>query len=75
MEEFGPPDVLVLREVADPVCAPGEVLIEVSFSSVSFVETQIRSGRAPHISMLPRLPAATASREPSSLLVRGSALM
>ena len=57
MDEFGPPEVLVLREVADPVCGPGEALIEVSFSSVTFVETQIRSGRAPHVSMLPRLPA------------------
>jgi len=57
MEEFGPPEVLVLREVADPVCGPDEVLIEVSFSSVTFVETQVRWGRAPNPSMLPRLPA------------------
>jgi NADPH:quinone reductase len=57
MEEFGPPEVLVLREVADPVCGPGQVMIEVSFSSVTFVETQVRSGRAPRVSMLPRLPA------------------
>ena len=57
MEEFGPPEVLVLREVADPVCGPGEVLVEVSFSSVTFVETQVRWGRAPRVSMLPRLPA------------------
>ena len=56
MEQFGPPDVLVLREVADPVCGPGQVVIEISFSSVTFVETQVRSGRAPHVSMLPRLP-------------------
>ena len=57
MEEFGPPEVLVLRDVADPVCGPGQVLIDVSFSSVTFVETQVRSGRAPRASMLPRLPA------------------
>ena len=57
MEEFGPPEVLVLRDVADPGCAPGEVLIEVSFSSVTFVETQVRWGRAPNPSMLPQLPA------------------
>jgi NADPH2:quinone reductase len=56
MEEFGPPEVLVLHELADPVCGPGEVLIEVSFSSVTFVETQVRSGSAPHVSMLPQLP-------------------
>lgn len=57
MEEFGPPEVLVLREVADPACGPGEVLIEVSFASVTFVETQVRWGRAPNPSMLPQLPA------------------
>jgi NADPH:quinone reductase-like Zn-dependent oxidoreductase len=57
MEEFGPPEVLVLHELVDPVCGPGEVVIEVSFSSVTFVETQVRWGRAPHVSMLPRLPA------------------
>jgi NADPH:quinone reductase len=56
MEQFGPPDVLVLREVADPVCGPGQVVIEISFSSVTFVETQVRSGRAPDMSMLPRFP-------------------
>jgi NADPH2:quinone reductase len=33
------------------------VVIAVSFSSVTFVETQVRWGRAPHASMLPRLPA------------------
>jgi NADPH2:quinone reductase len=57
MEEFGPPEVLGLCAVADPACGPGQVVIEVSFSSVTFVETQVRSGRAPHVSMLPRLPA------------------
>ncbi len=56
MEEFGPPEVLALRDVADPACDPGEVLIDVSFSSVTFVETQVRWGRAPNVSMLPRLP-------------------
>ena len=46
-----------MRELANPVCGPGEALIEVWFSSVTFVETQIRWGRAPRASMLPRLPA------------------
>ena len=56
MEEFGPPEVPALRDVADPACDPGEVLIDGSFSSVTFVETQVRWGRAPNVSMLPRLP-------------------
>jgi NADPH:quinone reductase len=55
-ERFGAPDVLVQREVADPVVGPGDALIDVEFASVTFVETQIRAGRAPHASMLPELP-------------------
>jgi NADPH2:quinone reductase len=57
VEEFGPPQVLVEREVADPALGPAEVLIEVEFASVTFVETQIRRGSAPHPSMRWRLPA------------------
>ncbi|MGH2882486.1 MAG: zinc-binding dehydrogenase [Solirubrobacteraceae bacterium] len=57
IEEFGPPEVLGLREVADPKLARGDVLIDVEFSNVTFVETQIRSGHAPRPSMLPQLPA------------------
>lgn len=56
MERFGAPDVLVQREVPDPVVGPGDALIDVQFASVTFVETQIRTGRAPHPSMLPELP-------------------
>jgi NADPH2:quinone reductase len=57
IEEFGPPDVLAPQGVEDPVVGPEDVLIEVEFSNVTFVDTQIRSGRAPHPSMLPQLPA------------------
>ncbi len=57
MSEFGPPDVLVPAQVADPAAGPGQVLVDVEIANVTFVETQIRAGRAPHPSMLPRLPA------------------
>jgi NADPH:quinone reductase len=57
MSEFGPPDVLVAAEVADPVAGPGQVLVDVEIANVTFVETQVRAGRAPNPSMLPRLPA------------------
>ncbi len=56
MREFGPPDVLEAAEVAEPGAGPGEVVIEAEFANVTFVETQIRAGRAPHPSMLPALP-------------------
>lgn len=57
IEEFGPPEVLAVQEVRDPLVGPGDALIDVEFCNVTFVETQIRSGRAPHPSMLPQLPA------------------
>src|SRR5260370_10360168 len=53
MREFGPPEVLEAAEVAEPEGGPGEVVIEAEFANVTFVETQIRAGRAPHPSMLP----------------------
>jgi NADPH2:quinone reductase len=57
IDEFGPPEILELREVANPTVGPAEVLVGVEFASVTFVETQIRRGHAPDPSMLPRLPA------------------
>ncbi|MGW8887271.1 zinc-binding dehydrogenase [Streptomyces sp. NPDC055749] len=44
VEKFGGPEVLVAAELADPVPAPGEVLIDVAYVDTIFVETQIRSG-------------------------------
>jgi NADPH2:quinone reductase len=54
---FGPPGNLVLAEVPDPEPGPGQALIDVHVASITFVETQVRSGRPPNPAMLPRLPA------------------
>jgi NADPH2:quinone reductase len=43
LTEFGAPEVLVAGEAADPVAAPGQVLIEVAFANITFVETQFRA--------------------------------
>ena len=66
IREFGPPEVLEPAEVADVRAGPDDVVIDVEFASVTFVETQVRAGRPPHPSMLPALPAilATASAAP-----------
>jgi NADPH2:quinone reductase len=56
LRRFGPPDELVLEQTADPALAPGTVVIRVEFASITFVETQIRSGHPPHPSMAPALP-------------------
>jgi NADPH:quinone reductase len=57
IREFGPPEVLEPADVAEVRAEPDEVVIEVEFASVTFVETQVRAGRPPHPSMLPTLPA------------------
>jgi NADPH2:quinone reductase len=57
MREFGPPEVLEPAEVDEVRAGPGEVVIDVEIANVTFVETQVRAGKAPHPSMLPALPA------------------
>ena len=57
MREFGPPEVLEPAEVAGPAAGPGEVVIDVEFANVTFVETQVRAGKPPNPAMLPALPA------------------
>jgi NADPH2:quinone reductase len=57
IREFGPPEVLEPAEVGDVRAGPDDVVIDVEFANVTFVETQVRAGRPPHPSMLPALPA------------------
>ena len=72
LSEFGPPGVLVPATADDPVPGPGQVVIAVEFANVTFVETQLRAGRAP----FPCRPArcrwsrATGRAAPSSRSVR-----
>jgi NADPH:quinone reductase len=56
LHEFGPPGALVAAEVPDPVPGQGQALIEVEIANITFVETQLRAGRAPNPAMAPRLP-------------------
>jgi NADPH:quinone reductase len=42
--EFGPPDVLVPRELPEPAAGPGEVVVSVEFAPVLFLDTEIRAG-------------------------------
>jgi NADPH:quinone reductase len=56
VSEFGPPEVLKPAELPDPAAGPGQALIEVEIANITFVETQLRAGKAPHASMEPRLP-------------------
>lgn len=56
LRRFGPPDALTVAEVPDPVPGPGEAVIGVEYASITFVETQIRSGHPPVAAMAPTLP-------------------
>ncbi|SHF99867.1 zinc-binding dehydrogenase [Streptoalloteichus hindustanus] len=47
LNEFGAPDVLVPGEAPDPTPGAGQVVIRVAVVNITFVETQIRAGRAP----------------------------
>ncbi|MBO2458582.1 zinc-binding dehydrogenase [Actinomadura violacea] len=47
LREFGGPEVLVPGEAPDPVPGDGQVLVEVEYANVTFVETQMRSGNGP----------------------------
>jgi NADPH2:quinone reductase len=53
LREFGPPEALVPGEADEPA---GEVVIEVEVANITFVETQVRAGRAPFPVALPMIP-------------------
>lgn len=57
MNSLGPPEVLGVAVLPDPVAAPGQVVIDVQWASVTFVDTQVRAGRPPNAAMIPELPA------------------
>lgn len=57
LTEFGGPEVLVPGDASDPVPGPGQVLVDVAFANVTFVETQFRaSGTGPFRATLPMIP-------------------
>lgn len=57
LKEFGGPEVLVPGEAPDPVPGPGQVLIDVAFVNITFIETQFRaSGAGPYRAELPMIP-------------------
>jgi NADPH2:quinone reductase len=61
LREFGPPEELVVAEVPDPAPGPGQVLIDVEIANLTFVDTQLRAGKAPNPAMAPELPAILGS--------------
>ncbi len=61
VREFGPPEVMKLEEVPDPVPQRGQVLVRVRTAGVNPVDTYIRSGiyaRKPALPYIPGFDAA-----------------
>lgn len=56
LKEFGGPAVLIAGDAPDPVAGPGQVVIEVTFANITFVETQTRAGSGPFTVELPIIP-------------------
>ena len=57
LREFGGPEALVPGDAPDPVAGPGQVLVDVAFANITFVETQFRaSGFGPFWAALPVIP-------------------
>jgi NADPH2:quinone reductase len=58
LRKFGPPSVLEPGEAPEPVAGPGQVVIDVAFANITFVETQFRAtGQGPFAGTpLPMVP-------------------
>lgn len=56
LRQFGPPHLLRVEDVPGPEPGAGEVLVDVTATSVVFVDTQVRAGRPPNPAMAPDLP-------------------
>ena len=61
----GPPERLTTVEAPDPQPGPGEVVVSVSFASITFADTQMRSG-------LIEQPDASPAGSPTSGIVPGN---
>ena len=55
-KQFGPPEDLVIDEVADPTPGPGEVLIEVKAAPVTFPDTLMLEDKYQYKADLPYIP-------------------
>jgi NADPH:quinone reductase len=62
VHQFGGPEVMQLKNVADPEPGPNQVLIHVRAIGVNPVETYIRAGRYPNLT-LPFTPGTDAAGE------------
>jgi len=72
IRQFGEPAVLSVETVSDRSPGRGEVVIDVEYASVTFVETQVRAGRPPNPAMQPQLPIVLGNGVGGSVIEVGS---
>jgi NADPH:quinone reductase len=58
LERTGGPESLVVRDVEEPVAAPGTALVDVRAAGVNFLDVLVRLGRYPQPPDLPWVPGA-----------------
>lgn len=56
LKEFGGPEVLVPGDAPEPESGPGELVVDVAYAGITFVDTLLRAGRSPDPTSLPVLP-------------------
>ena len=61
VHQFGPPEVLQLETLPDPVPAAGQVLVRVRASGVNPVDTYIRAGNYGTLPAVPYIPGSDAA--------------
>lgn len=61
VQEFGPPGVMRLEDVAEPSAGPGQVVVRVRAAGVNPVDTYIRSGAYGKLPELPYTPGSDAA--------------
>ncbi|MEQ4203856.1 zinc-binding dehydrogenase [Actinopolymorpha sp. B9G3] len=55
LREFGGPEVLRVEETPEPPVGPGQVMIDVTYANITFVETQVRANAGPFEVELPMI--------------------
>jgi NADPH2:quinone reductase len=61
VHQFGPPDVLKIDDIADPIPGPLQVVVQVHAAGVNPVETYVRSGSYANKPALPYTPGSDAA--------------
>lgn len=56
LKSFGGPEALVPADAPEPVPAAGQLVIDVRYAGITFVDTQLRAGRSADPTALPTLP-------------------